>query len=195
MLRLVSVPVNMWILWNLYNIHALASLSHTRRASKHQGMHPYHHASKEEKILSSSKKVMSLLKRYWKGVIPSESSWSATSGTNWRYALIVSPLKWGLAHIICNTVICWSWTSAARSIPWPWKKTAISWGLMEQVLEQAWWNGKMACCYINHWFTSLLFIIFSQPSYLTVVNIRSNPYTTRLPRSPIDSLFDVRIGG
>jgi len=45
------------------------------------GMHPYHHAIKEEKLLSS-KKVMSFLQRYWKGVISSESCCSAASGAN-----------------------------------------------------------------------------------------------------------------
>jgi len=47
-------------------------------------MHPYHHAIKEEKLLSS-KKVTSFLQRRWKGVIPPITSIEVTMTdmSNW----------------------------------------------------------------------------------------------------------------
>jgi len=47
------------------------------------GMQQYHHAMKDEKLLSS-KKAISFLQRYWKEVIPSEACCSAASGANCR---------------------------------------------------------------------------------------------------------------
>ena len=116
----------------------------------------YHHIIKEEKLLPS-KKAMSLLQRYWKGVIPSESCSLTASGANCRYARMQSPLTWGLAHKICSAVICWSSTSVSRSIPCSWQQTAILWGVT-RVLEQAWWHGNITYRCLNHSCTASLVI-------------------------------------